>query len=98
MLEKPQVSGSLNIPAGQFSFCIPLAGIYTVIFEACHKFDRQSYEISIPQEVPLVASASKFLMSASIELDHVVNQLDDFALSVKSSTDEQMIPVFLPTF
>ncbi|EFO22900.1 hypothetical protein LOAG_05586 [Loa loa] len=93
MLEKPQVSGSLNIPAGQFSFCIPLTGIYTVIFEACHKFDKQSYEISIPQEVPLVASASKFLISVSIELDHMVNQLDDFALSVKSSTDEQMIPV-----
>uniref|UniRef100_A0A0R3RZA1 Nodal modulator 1 n=1 Tax=Elaeophora elaphi TaxID=1147741 RepID=A0A0R3RZA1_9BILA len=93
MLEKPQISGSLNIPVGQFSFCIPLAGIYTVIFEACHKFDRQSYEISIPQEVPLVASASKFLVSASIELDYVVNQLDDFTISVKSSTDEQMIPV-----
>ncbi|CAG9538279.1 unnamed protein product [Cercopithifilaria johnstoni] len=92
MLEKPQISGSLYIPAEQFSFCIPLTGIYTVTFEACHKFDKQSYEITIPQEVPLVASASKFLMSASIELDHTVNQLDDFILSVKSSTDEQIFP------
>ncbi|VDK75742.1 unnamed protein product [Onchocerca ochengi] len=92
MLDKPQISDSLDIPAGQFSFCIPLAGIYTVIFEACHKFDKQSYEISIPQEVPLIASVSKFLVSASIELDHVVNELDDFALSVKSNTDEQTIP------
>ncbi|KAL4001737.1 Carboxypeptidase regulatory-like domain family protein [Acanthocheilonema viteae] len=93
MLEKPQISGSLNIPAGQFFFCIPLAGIYTVIFEACHKFERQSYEITVPQEVPFVASASKFVISASIELDHIVNQLDDFTLSVKSSTDKQVIPV-----
>ncbi|EJW82695.1 hypothetical protein WUBG_06394 [Wuchereria bancrofti] len=95
MLEKSEVSGSLDIPAGQFFFCIPLTGIYTVIFEACHKFDRQSYEISIPQKVPLVASASKFLMSASIKLDHMVNRLNDFALSVKSNTDQQVIPVFL---
>uniref|UniRef100_A0AAF5PQP6 Nodal modulator 1 n=2 Tax=Wuchereria bancrofti TaxID=6293 RepID=A0AAF5PQP6_WUCBA len=93
MLEKSEVSGSLDIPAGQFFFCIPLTGIYTVIFEACHKFDRQSYEISIPQKVPLVASASKFLMSASIKLDHMVNRLNDFALSVKSNTDQQVIPV-----
>lgn len=96
MLEKPQISGSLDIPVGQFSFCIPLAGVYTVIFEGCHKFDKQSYEITIPQEVPLVASASKFLISASVELDRVVNRLDDFTLSVKSSTDEQIILVSLP--
>ncbi|MCP9258689.1 Nodal modulator 1 [Dirofilaria immitis] len=78
MLEKPQISDSLDVPAGQFSFCIPLAGIYTVIFEACHKFDKQSYEISIPQEVPLVVSVSKFLLSASIELDQTRNKHDDF--------------------
>uniref|UniRef100_A0A915PI40 Uncharacterized protein n=1 Tax=Setaria digitata TaxID=48799 RepID=A0A915PI40_9BILA len=93
MLKQPQVSGSLDIPAGQFSFCIPSAGIYTVKFDACHKFDRQSYEIHIPQDYPLVASASKFLVSASIELDHLANEPEDFALSVKSNTDEQMIPV-----
>ncbi|VDK79801.1 unnamed protein product [Litomosoides sigmodontis] len=93
MLEKPQISGSLDIPAGQFSFCIPLAGVYIVMFEACHKFDKQLYEITVPQEVPLIASASKFMMSTSIELSRIVNQLDDFTLSVKSSTGEQMIPV-----
>ncbi|VIO90592.1 conserved hypothetical protein [Brugia malayi] len=93
MLEKSEVNGSLDIPAGQFFFCIPLTGIYIVILEACHKFDKQSYEISIPQKVPLVASASKFLMSASIKLDHMVNRLNDFTLSVKSNTDQQMIPV-----
>lgn len=94
MLEKPGIKGSLDIPAGQFFFCTPLAGIYTVRFEACHRFDRESYEISIPQQVPFVASASKFLMTASVELDHMVKQLDDFVLSVRSSTEEQMIRVF----
>ncbi|KAM3724517.1 Nicotinic receptor-associated protein [Dirofilaria immitis] len=97
MLEKPQISDSLDVPAGQFSFCIPLAGIYTVIFEACHKFDKQSYEISIPQEVPLVVSVSKFLLSASIELDQTRNKHDDFFLFVSSSTNEQTIPVTFST-
>ncbi|EJW80309.1 hypothetical protein WUBG_08782 [Wuchereria bancrofti] len=32
-------------------------------------------------------------MSASIKLDHMVNRLNDFALSVKSNTDQQVIPV-----
>ncbi|VDN06963.1 unnamed protein product [Thelazia callipaeda] len=96
MLDKPQVSGSLSIPAGNFFFCIPLTGIYTIILDACHKFDKKSYEITIPQETPLFASATEFLVSASVLLDNLSEQ-DDFVLIVKSSRDEQIISVSTAT-
>lgn len=93
MLEKPQVSGSLNVLAGQFSFCTPLAGIYTITFDACHKFDKQSYEITIPQEVPLIATATKFMITASVELNAENASHEDLALHIKSHSEERTIPV-----
>ncbi|VDN44102.1 unnamed protein product [Gongylonema pulchrum] len=92
-MEKPEVSDSLYVPAGQFSFCIPLAGLYKVTLDACHKFDKPFYELRIPQDVPLAASATKFMISASVELNPEDLAFDDMELLIKSYSDEQIVPV-----
>uniref|UniRef100_F1KRP9 Nodal modulator 1 n=1 Tax=Ascaris suum TaxID=6253 RepID=F1KRP9_ASCSU len=89
--EKKQLGGAVDLGSGTSNFCVPLAGVYSLSFEACHVFDHTLYEISVPQESPLTATAVSFLTTAKIISRSSPAMASDFALLVKSASDERTI-------
>lgn len=93
MINKPQISGTVEIKPERSSFCVPVAGIYTLQLSACHIFDKPSYEVSVPQETPLTATAVKFLVSVNVRFNDGKPQLENFRLTVKSENEERVVSV-----
>lgn len=96
--EKKQLGGAVDLGSGTSNFCVPLAGVYSLSFEACHVFDHTLYEISVPQESPLTATAVSFLTTAKIISRSSPAMASDFALLVKSASDERTITVGIRCF
>ncbi|KHN71026.1 Nodal modulator 1, partial [Toxocara canis] len=89
--DKKQLGGQVELRSGTSNFCVPLAGVYSLSFEACHVFDHAIYEISVPQESPLTATAVKFLTTASVISNSHTANASDFSLLMKSATEERTV-------
>ncbi|MFH4974267.1 hypothetical protein AB6A40_000976 [Gnathostoma spinigerum] len=91
--DKKQLNGQLNVSGGQTNFCVPVTGRYDVTLSACHVYDKPVYDLLVPQEAPLTATATKFLLTASIISNDATLKADQLSMKVQTASNEFRLPV-----